>query len=70
MDYNPSVVYTLTLADTLNKLQPKWLSKDVLFLFYTEAEYSLAVREFLDAYYGVDGDGFPLGGMIKSDARI
>lgn len=41
----------LTFADLMLETEPKWLSKDLILLFYEGTDYSLAVKEFLDAYY-------------------
>ena len=51
LDYNPSVAYVLTFYELMARREPDWLSKDILFLFYPETDYSFAVQEFLDAYY-------------------
>ena len=50
--------------------QPDWQSKDLLVLFYPESDYQASVREFLDAYYGVDGLGEPLGSLQGPGQRI
>lgn len=34
--------------------EPKWQSKDLMFLFYEDSNYSLAVDEFLGSYYQSD----------------
>ncbi len=39
-------------------------------LFYPESDYSAAVREFLDAYHGVDGAGTPVGSLYGEEQRI
>ena len=70
LDYNASVVYALTFIEMMQKHQPEWLSKDILVLFYPESDYSAAVREFLDAYYGVDGAGTPVGSLYGEEQRI
>jgi len=69
-DYNPSVVLALTFVELMAKRQPDWHSKDVLLLFYPESEYASGVREFLDAYYGVDGSGNPMGSLYGEEGRI
>lgn len=70
LDYNPSIVYALTFVEMMTKRQPDWLSKDILVLFYPESDYSASVREFLDAYYGVDGAGTPVGSLYGEEQRI
>ena len=42
---------SLTFIDLMLLFEPKWQSKDILFLFYQESDYALAVKEFLDDYY-------------------
>ena len=70
LDYKPSIVYALTFYEAMAKHQPVWMSRDLVFIFYPESDYASAVREFLDAYYGVDGDGQPVGSLYGDDGRI
>jgi len=39
-------------------------------LFYPESDYAAGVREFLDAYYGVDGAGAPVGSLYGEEGRV
>ena len=70
IDYDASVVYLLTFIELMGRRQPHWMSKDILVLFYPQSEYASSVREFLDAYYGVDGFGDPVGSMRGQGERI
>ena len=63
LDYEPSIVYLLTFVELMATQKPDWQSKDILVLFYPQSEYASSVREFLDAYYGMDGNGNPLGSL-------
>ena len=62
-EYDASVAYLLTFVELMGRRQPEWQSKDILVLFYPESDYVSSVREFLDAYYGVDGHGNPVGSL-------
>ena len=56
MDYTASVSLGLSFFDEWRRVNPRWLSKDLIILFYNEADYAKTVREFLDWYYmGHDG---------------
>ena len=44
----------MTFLEVLSLRQPDWQSKDLLVLFYTESDYSLSVKEFVDTYYATD----------------
>ena len=63
LEQNPSVVFLLTFVELMSKRQPDWQSKDILILFYPQSDYASSIREFLDAYYGVDGYGNPVGSL-------
>ena len=56
LEYKASIVYFMTFLETLSTLEPGWQSKDLLVLFYPESDYSLSVKEFLDAYYTDDAN--------------
>ena len=51
------VQITLTFIETILKQESDWQSKDILFLFYEETDYSLAVKEFLNDYYNFGRKG-------------
>ena len=64
MNYEASVAVALAFMDEWHRQRPKWLSKDVLVLFYDDASdeasqadpkigenYSQSVKEFLKWYY-------------------
>jgi len=51
LSHKPGLVYMLTFVELMSTLEPKWQSKDLLFLFYEDSDYSFAVQEFLDSYY-------------------
>jgi hypothetical protein len=53
----PGLVYILTFFTLVSQLEPNWQSKDLMFLFYDESDYSFAVQEFLDTYYAQDSFG-------------
>ena len=56
LEYKASIVYLMTFLETLSLRQPAWQSRDILVLFYPESDYSLSVKEFVDAYYATDTD--------------
>ena len=70
LDHKPGIVFALTFIELMTKRQPEWMSSDILILFYPESDYSQAVREFLDAYYGVDGAGSPVGSLYGEEGRV
>jgi len=51
LNYEPSITFVLTFIELMGRREPNWLSKDLLFIFYPETDYSFAVQEFLDVYY-------------------
>jgi hypothetical protein len=51
MDYGASVTVGLSFLQEWQRVKPKWLAKDLIFLFYKEEEYASSVREFLNWYY-------------------
>jgi hypothetical protein len=56
MDYPASVTIGLSFFDEWKRINPKWLSKDLIIVFYKEEDYAKPVREFLEWYYmGHDG---------------
>lgn len=59
LESKPTITYLLTFLKMMQTRQPDWQSKDLLFLFYPDGEYSLAVKEFLDTYYDVDQNNDP-----------
>ena len=63
LEHNASIVYALTFVELMRTRKPDWQSKDLLVLFYPKSEYQTSIREFLDAYYGIDGNGNPLGSL-------
>lgn len=51
MDYAASVTIGLSFFDEWRRIAPRWLSKDLIILFYKEENYAKSVNEFLEWYY-------------------
>ena len=47
INYAASVTIGLSFLEEWKRIKPKWLSKDLIILFYEEEDYASSVREFL-----------------------
>lgn len=63
LQYKAGLTSLLTFIDVVNRKKHS-LSKDMIFLFYEDSNYSLAVKEFLDAYYHMEDDKFKNDGSL------
>ena len=51
INYAASVAIGLSFLEEWKRIKPRWLSKDLIIMFYDEEDYASSVREFLKWYY-------------------
>jgi hypothetical protein len=67
------VTIGLNFLEEWKRIRPRWLSKDLIILFYEEKNYASTVREFLEWYYmGHDSlnDQDKIKNLLNNDKRI
>ena len=57
LNQKAGLAYILTFFSLMTQMEPNWQSKDLMFLFYEDSDYSFAVEEFLETYYSQDAVG-------------
>ena len=84
INYQASVAIALTFLNSWKNVNPQWLAKDVVVVFYSDARedgtrskpkigqnYSQAISEFLKWYYvGFDGNSEDVKGILNPENKI